>query len=83
MIRHSDHLSSCSMACCGRKQVIKNLYAKVNDSYRNNNNNDDNWNKEIPNLSFMLFRVLFSYRDDRGVEQCWTNSLASVVVCSL
>ena len=26
----------------------------------------------------MLFRVSFSYRDDRGVEQCWTNSLASV-----
>ena len=31
----------------------------------------------------MLFRVLFSYRDDREVEQCWTYSLAAVGVCSL
>ena len=48
MISHSDHLlelKSSSMPCCGQKQVINILYAKVNDSCGNDNNNDDNGNK--------------------------------------
>ena len=40
------------MPYCGQKQVIHILYAKVNDSCGNDNNNADNGNKQIPQFVF-------------------------------